>query len=385
MSTEYKLSYTATEIDEALGTVDVLEGRMTTVEGAVATKVEQEAYNAKVEALEGEDTAIKGRLDDIESVLGEGGNVADQIATAKAEAIAKATTDATTKANTAETNAKAYANTEVAKVETRVEALETASATHALKTDVKAVAGNVDTLEADMTQAKTDIDAVEAKAQANETAISTLQTDIATKATTADLKAESTRAQQKEAELDEKLGTVDENKERIDSLETQVGLCFQSVSNGKSLVASAITGKGVTTDSDATFETMASNISAIPKGKCIYLGTGTSFDVKTVCEENGIDYTTLDSDVNFIVGASSIPKTVTKQSDSPVNGYAAFAINIQANGCTLVKTYANGILTITGTSQQIRTKYIGYSEPTAEIVHNFKQTVTPFAYLIYTG
>lgn len=186
-------------------------------------------------------------------------------------------------------------------------------------------------------------------------------------------------------EIDEKLGTVDENKERIDSLETQVDSCFQSVSNGKSLVASAITDKGVTTDSDATFETMASNISAIPKGKCIYLGTGTSFDVKTVCEENGIDYTTLDTDVNFIVGASSIPKTVTKQSDSPVNGYAALAINIQANGCTLVKTYTNGILTITGTSQQIRTKYIGYSEPTAEIVHNFKQTVTPFAYLIYTG
>ena len=38
---------------------------------------------------------------------------------------------------------------------------------------------------------------------------------------------------------------------------------FQSVSNGKSLIASAITDKGVTTEADATFQTMADNITAI--------------------------------------------------------------------------------------------------------------------------
>lgn len=42
--------------------------------------------------------------------------------------------------------------------------------------------------------------------------------------------------------------------------------CFQSVSDGKALVASAITDKGVTTASDATFETMANNIESIPTG-----------------------------------------------------------------------------------------------------------------------
>ena len=36
-----------------------------------------------------------------------------------------------------------------------------------------------------------------------------------------------------------------------------------SVSNGKSLIASAITGKGVSTASDATFQTMANNINSI--------------------------------------------------------------------------------------------------------------------------
>ena len=37
-----------------------------------------------------------------------------------------------------------------------------------------------------------------------------------------------------------------------------------SVSNGKSAIASAITGKGVSTASDATFQTMANNINSIP-------------------------------------------------------------------------------------------------------------------------
>lgn len=39
-----------------------------------------------------------------------------------------------------------------------------------------------------------------------------------------------------------------------------VNECFQSASNGKALIASAITGKGVTTASDATYAVMAGNI-----------------------------------------------------------------------------------------------------------------------------
>lgn len=41
---------------------------------------------------------------------------------------------------------------------------------------------------------------------------------------------------------------------------------FQSVSNGKKLVASAITDKGVATDATATFSTMANNILVIQTG-----------------------------------------------------------------------------------------------------------------------
>lgn len=42
---------------------------------------------------------------------------------------------------------------------------------------------------------------------------------------------------------------------------------FQSVSDGKEKIASAITDKGVETDADATFDTMAQNIGKIEGGK----------------------------------------------------------------------------------------------------------------------
>lgn len=48
-------------------------------------------------------------------------------------------------------------------------------------------------------------------------------------------------------------------KERVEEV-------FQSVSNGKQLIASAITDKGVETDANATFQTMADNIASIEVG-----------------------------------------------------------------------------------------------------------------------
>ena len=45
---------------------------------------------------------------------------------------------------------------------------------------------------------------------------------------------------------------------------TEINSLKSSVSNGKSLIASAITGKGVSTASTATFQQMANNILSIP-------------------------------------------------------------------------------------------------------------------------
>ena len=81
----------------AQGEFDTLAGRVTTVEGAVATKAE----SSVVEGIEDRVEAVEGKLTDVTSVK-------DAIATAKQEAITAASGDATTKANTAESNAKAY-------------------------------------------------------------------------------------------------------------------------------------------------------------------------------------------------------------------------------------------------------------------------------------
>lgn len=51
-----------------------------------------------------------------------------------------------------------------------------------------------------------------------------------------------------------------------DTLVKAVNECFQSASDGKAIIASAITGKGVNTDSGATFAVMAENIGSIPVG-----------------------------------------------------------------------------------------------------------------------
>ena len=45
--------------------------------------------------------------------------------------------------------------------------------------------------------------------------------------------------------------------------QSEINSLKTSVSNGKSLIASAITGKGVSTSSTATFQTMANNISSL--------------------------------------------------------------------------------------------------------------------------
>ena len=64
--------------------------------------------------------------------------------------------------------------------------------------------------------------------------------------------------------------TSDYTKSEIDTKLNQV---FQSVSNGKQLLASAITDKGIKTSNDATFQVMANNIknlSALPKDSIRY-------------------------------------------------------------------------------------------------------------------
>lgn len=182
------------DADEAIAVTDgkvlALEGQMTKVQGAVATKVEQEAYNTKVTALEQADAAQVGRLEALEAKFEDGeGSVADQISDAVTEALETAAADSETKANAAKDAAIAKANELNEAMSERVDELAAASATHALASDLTALDGRVTTAEGKITTLECEMDAVEGRVGVNEGAISTINTELAKKAAQADLEA----------------------------------------------------------------------------------------------------------------------------------------------------------------------------------------------------
>ena len=180
----------AEAIEAVAGRMDDAEDAIEALEGAVATKAEKTYVDGKIEALEGVDAGFETRIAAVEGKLGTGeGSVDAKIATAKQEAIDAAASAADTKDEAVLAAAKKYADDEDAKIESRVDALETASATHALKSDLEGVSGRVTVVEGKVGTLETEMDAVEAKAAANESAIGTLNTTVAGKAAQADLEA----------------------------------------------------------------------------------------------------------------------------------------------------------------------------------------------------
>lgn len=172
------------------GRVTTLEGEMDAVEGAVATKAEKSYVDEQVGTLQGADTALGNRITTLENKFGGAdGSVEDMIADAKAEAIETAGTNADTKDEAVLAAAKKYADDEDAVIEGRVDALEAASATHALASDLTALDGRVTTAEGDIDTLEGKMTAVETKAANNETEIGKLQTTVGTKAAQADLEA----------------------------------------------------------------------------------------------------------------------------------------------------------------------------------------------------
>lgn len=111
-----------------------LKNELTTEIGKKADSATVTAQGEAIAALQGEDTAIKGRLDAVEAQLGDGeGSVADLIAEAKQEAIDTAASDATSKANAAQTAAEGHADSLNTAMNARVEALEAIDHEHSNK------------------------------------------------------------------------------------------------------------------------------------------------------------------------------------------------------------------------------------------------------------
>lgn len=130
----------ATAMNNSITALQTLVG--TIPEGATATDIVnyiKELVDAEKTRATGVEGGLDTRLKAVEGLVGEGGSVADKIATAKQEAIDAAAADATTKAGTAETNAKGYADTKVK------ELADGQVATN--KTDITALDGRVKTLE----------------------------------------------------------------------------------------------------------------------------------------------------------------------------------------------------------------------------------------------
>lgn len=116
--------------------------------------------------------------------------------------------------------------------------------------------------------------------------------------------------------VDAKIGTLSELETASKSdVVSAVNELFTSVSDGKALVASAITDKGVSTQSDATFAVMAANVRNIPTGAA---PTGTK---QITITENG---------------------TTTED----VSSYAAAEITVNVSGGGLPSNYRCGTFTL---------------------------------------
>ena len=166
---------------------------MDAVEAAVATKAEAQALTDAVAALEGADATLLGKIEVLEGKFDGDDSVSNLISTAKQEAIDAAAADATTKADAAKDAAIAKANELNTAMDTRVAAVEAASATHALAADLTALAGRVTTEEGKVATLEGKMTAVEALAAANKAAHEANAAAIATKAAQADLEAVSGR------------------------------------------------------------------------------------------------------------------------------------------------------------------------------------------------
>lgn len=140
--------------------------------------------------------------------------------------------------------------------------------------------------------------------------------------------------------------SVEQAEQDVATLQTSVDECFQSVSDGKTLIANAITGKGVTTSSSATFATMANNIGKIE--------TISEFETNVL---DGVGYAGYNLDRNRVHQNSSIISGTTAFTIPLTEDYGTGDYGISRLEFTsgqLVDDYANEALAHWGGNDDFR-------------------------------
>lgn len=140
---------------------------------------------------------------------------------------------------------------------------------------------------------------------------------------------------------------------------------FQSASNGKRLIAQAITGKGVDTNANDSFQTMATNISRI--------SSGINIEGKTITVNNTKYKLSINSDGDII--ATIVKHTVTNNLSNATNnnisteiddnssynstisansGYRLSSITVTMGGTDITSSvYSNGVINISNVTGNI--------------------------------
>jgi predicted phosphodiesterase len=130
---------------------------------------------------------------------------------------------------------------------------------------------------------------------------------------------------------------------------------FQNVSNGKQLIATAITDKGINTSSDDTFQTMATNIGKIN-------GIGNAFTVT-----NNLTHATNSNTKTTIEEYNSYKATITAK-----NGYKLNSVNITMGGTDITNTcYANGEIHIEDVIGHLVITVVAVEETSPTIILNW--------------
>ena len=133
----------------------------------------------------------------------------------------------------------------------------------------------------------------------------------------------------------------------LTSLKEDLNNVNQNVTEYKQQITEALANQGVEVNENSSMQDITSGINNMGSTSVYYLGTGTSFDLKTILPN---DYQSLTTD-NFIIEFTSM-ENATHNTGS-VNYYGSKGY-MSSSGGSIGKSYSNGVLTISKNGLYVR-------------------------------